>query len=173
MNFEVTDKIKLIPLKGADAHCIFTLVEQSRVELGQYLYWVKDVINIKTAEEYILKRINSGLVGSVWFKIQFNNEDCGIFAIKSVCKQTGIAELGYWLSHYFYKKGIISDIVNKLPQYLIKYSDAKIIEFRCLEDNLASISIAKKSGAKFIKSLPEYMEIANSNQNLNIYQVMI
>jgi len=173
LNFEVTDQIKLTALTESDASSIFTLVDHSRVELGQYLYWVEHVINADTTKKYILERINSGLPSATWFKIQFNNEDCGIFAIKSICETNGIAELGYWLSHHFYKNGIISAIVAKLPEYLIKYSDAKIIEFRCLEENLASISIAEKSGAKLIKSLPNYMEIANSNQNLNVYQLVI
>ena len=86
---------------------------------------------------------------------------------------TGVAELGYWLSHHFYKKGIISAIVSALSVFLTQNTTAKIIEFRCLEQNLASINIAKKSGAVLVNSLPNYMEIANSNQNLNIYQAKI
>jgi len=173
LNIEVTNKIILTSLTESDAQSIFMLVEQSRAELGEYLYWVENVIDIKSAKEYISKRINSGLSGATWFKIQFNNEDCGIFAIKYICEKTGVAELGYWLSHHFYKNAIISSIVAKLPQFLLHETNAKIIEFRCLEENLASISIAKKSGAVLIKSQPNFMTIANSNQNLNIYQVVI
>ncbi|MBU2970836.1 GNAT family N-acetyltransferase [Pseudoalteromonas sp. C2R02] len=170
MDIEVTDKIKLIQLTASDAFSIYNLVEQSRDELSEYLYWVKDVIDPETAKNYISQRINSGLSGASWFKIQFNSNDCGVFAIKSICDTTGLAELGYWLSHHFYKKGIMTSIVKNLPHYLKQNTNAKIIEFRCLEENLASINIAQKSGAVLVNSLPNYMEIANSNQKLNIYQ---
>ena len=173
MDFEVTNKIKLIKLTESDALNIYNLVDQSRDELGEYLYWVKDVIDPDTAKHYISQRINSGLRGASWFKIQFNCNDCGVFAIKSICDTTGVAELGYWLSHHFYKNGIMTLIIKSLPHNLKQNTNAKIIEFRCLEENFASISIAQKSGAVLVDSLPNYMEIANSNQKLNIYQSRI
>ncbi|SQD77409.1 protein of unknown function, Ribosomal-protein-serine acetyltransferase (fragment) [Moritella yayanosii] len=69
--------------------------------------------------------------------------------------------------------GIIVKIIAQLSSYLLANTEAKIIEFRCLENNTASISVAKKSGAEFVDLIPNYMNTDNENQDLHIYQLQL
>lgn len=172
MSIHISKNIKLLLLEESDASNILNLVHASRSELGKYLYWVKEVHDIKSARKYISKRVNSELSGAQWFKIYFKNKVCGVFAIKSVCPDSFVAELGYWLCSSAYGNGIISHIIPKLPEILAE-SNAKIIEFRCLDQNFASINIAKKSGAKLIDSISNFMVANQVTQNLNIYQALL
>lgn len=169
----ISDNIELCSLEAKDAATIFKLVESSRLHLGVFLYWVDNVQDEESAHQYIIERIQSGLSGSYWFKIKFNMQVCGVFGIKSISIETGVAEVGYWLSHAVHGNGIIVKIITQLSSFLLDKTDAKIIEFRCLENNAASISVAKRSGAEFINSIPNYMNIGNENQDLHIYQVRI
>ena len=173
MKLSITENIELLPLEVTDSSDILDLVEFSRPQLGKYLYWVDGVRDEISAHKYIVERINSGLSGSRWFKIQFHEQVCGVFGIKSISVGSGIAEVGYWLSHAAHGNGIIVKIIAQLSSFLLANTDAKIIEFRCLENNTASISVAKKSGAEFVDLIPNYMKTDNESQDLHIYQLQL
>jgi len=169
----ISDSIELVSLEEGDSSVILNLVEFSRSQLGKYLYWVDDVRDEVSAHQYIVERISSGLLDSYWFKIKFNMQACGVFGIKSISAEDGVAEVGYWLSHRVHGNGIIAKIIAQLSSFLLGNTDAKIIEFRCLEKNIASISVAKKSGAELVGSIPSYMTVGNENQALQIYHLKI
>ena len=173
MKLSITENIELLPLEVTDSLNILDLVEYSRPQLGKYLYWVDGVRDEISAHKYIVERINSGLLGSRWFKIQFNKQVCGVFGIKSISVGRGIAEVGYWLAHVAHGNGIIVKIIAQLSSFLLANTDAKIIEFRCLENNTASIRVAKKSGAEFVDLIPNYMNTDNEEQDLHIYQLQL
>ena len=173
MKLNVTEKIELLSLEEGDSLTILNLVESSRSQLGKYLYWVDDVQDEISAHQYIAERLHSGLSGSRWFKIKFNAQVCGVFAIKSISTDSGVAEVGYWLSHAVHGNGIMAKIIAHLPSFLLESTDAKIIEFRCLEKNIASISVAKKLGAKFVDVIPNYSNTENKSQDLHIYQLQM
>jgi len=169
---QISEKISLAPLLISDAPTIFNLVEHSRDILQQYLYWVSTVTDISTTEQYIATRINSGLPDAQWYKVYFEQEISGIFAIKSIDKQSQVAELGYWLSTAVQGNGIIDQIIQALPR-ILESTPAKIIEFRCLTMNFAIIGVAQKAGAVLVDCLPKFMEANNKMQDLNIYQVAL
>jgi len=173
MKLSITDSIELQPLAVTDSLNIFNLVESSRPLLGKYLYWVDGVRDELSANKYIEERTNSGLPGSRWFKIIFDTQVCGVFGIKSISAGSGIAEVGYWLSHAVHGNGIIVNIIAQLSSFLLEKTDAKIMEFRCLENNISSIRVAKKSGAEFVYLIPNYINTGNENQDLHIYQLQL
>jgi len=170
MHITISDQISLSPLKGSDAPAILEQVNASREHLSQYLYWVEGVTCIASAQKYITDRVHSGLPGALWFKIYFNNQVSGVFAVKSVCPDAGIVELGYWLTTAAHGHGIISQIIARLPKVLAD-TGAKTVEFRCLEQNTASIKIALKSGARLVGSIPDFLVANQVSQSLNIYRM--
>ncbi|KGJ88012.1 GNAT family N-acetyltransferase [Thalassotalea sp. ND16A] len=172
MHIHISENVKLSALLESDAAEILDLVNTSRRDLNKFLYWVKDVNNIESARQYIADRVNSSLPGSRWFKVYFNNKICGIFAIKSICSDSYVAELGYWLASATHGNGVINQITDKLPDILADTS-ARIVEFRCLEQNLASIKVALKSGAELVYCIPNFMVANQTMQNLNIYRVQL
>ena len=170
MHIQITEQIKLSPLLTTDALEILNLVNANRVNLNKFLYWVKEVNCIDSAQRYLSDRINSDLSGARWFKIYFKGRISGIFAIKSVCRDSFIAELGYWLASAAQGHGVISKVIQKLPE-MLNGSGAKVIEFRCLEQNYASINIALKSGATLVDTIPDYMFTDQAKQKLHIYRL--
>ncbi len=81
-----------------------------------------------------------------------------------------VAELGYWLSSDAQGNGIISQVIARVPS-ILKNTSAKVVEFRCLEQNVASINIALKSGASLVDTIPDFAFANNTMQQLNIYRV--
>jgi len=172
LHIQIAEHIKLAPLMESDAADILKTVNLSRASLGKFLPWVEGVNNIESAKKYILDRVNSGLNGSRWFKIYYKDNLSGIFAVKSICPELNVAELGYWLSSDAQGNGIISQVIASVP-IILKNTSAKVIEFRCLEQNVASIKIALKSGASLVGTIPNFVSVGNTRQQLNIYQVAL
>ncbi len=170
---KVNTDIVLKPLLSGDAKNILLLVNESRKNLQQYLYWVAKVVDEKTAQQYILERVDSHLPQAEWFKIIFHGQIVGVFGIKQISEKTKIAEVGYWLAIKFHGNGIIQNIIKFIGQYLSHNKKARVLEFRCLENNFASINVAKKSGAQYLKKIQNYYTINNANQDLYIYQLKL
>ena len=170
LRIQIAEHIKLAPLVESDAADILKTVNLSRASLGKFLPWVEGVNNIESAKKYIFDRVNSGLNGSRWYKIYYKDNLSGIFAVKSICPELNVAELGYWLSSDAQGNGIISQVIARVP-IILKNTSAKVIEFRCLEQNAASIKIALKSGASLVGTIPNFVSVDNTIQQLNIYQV--
>lgn len=172
MNVYISEQITLTPLTESDAAQVLLLVDTNRHNLNKYLYWVNDVHCIQSAAQYISDRVNSGFNGAHWFKINLNGVFCGVFAIKSVCVDSLIAEVGYWLCNSARKRGVINQIITKLSSSFV-LEGAKLLEFRCLENNIASINIALKAGAELVDSISDFMVIDGMNQDLQVYRVSL
>lgn len=167
----INENLYLSVLTVDDAVAIFECVEQNRHLLGQYLYWVEMVTNVTTCRQYIDDRVNSRLPNKQWFKVVVGGVVSGIFAIKSI-DDKGVAELGYWLSAAVHGQGIIGSIINKLVEQA-KNRGIKEIEFRCLTRNLASIGVAKKCGATCKDTIPNFLTIDGTPQDLAIYRLLL
>lgn len=170
IGYHISKNLKLVPLTESDSETIEIAVNSNRERLAEYLPWVDGVTDTQTASNYITERINSGQPDSQWFKIIFQERFSGVFAVKYVEPKTFIAELGYWLTKCAQGHRLISKIIDCLPQILEGYG-VQQIEFRCLNDNKASIAIAKRTGATFVKSVPFEGKEELASQKLNIYRV--
>lgn len=172
MRIQITEQIALSPLLVTDALEILNLVNANRVNLAKFLSWVREVKCIDSAQRYLSDRINSDLSGARWFKIYFKGRISGIFAIKSVCLDSFVAELGYWLASAAQGHGVIRKVIEKLPE-ILNGSGVKIIEFRCLEQNYASINIALKSGATLVDTIAGDTFTHQTQQKMHIYRRLL
>ena len=79
--------------------------------------------------------------------IDFNGEAIGSIGVhfqNDVYRYN--AELGYWLSEMYWRKGIVSECVNALVKYTFENYDTKRIYACVFENNIASIKVLEKCG---------------------------
>ncbi|MEJ2763457.1 GNAT family N-acetyltransferase [Photobacterium sp. MCCC 1A19761] len=169
----ITDAIKLRPLALSHAEGLLNAVERSRPQLATFLGWVEQVTDVSTARQYIRDRIDAPAPGARWYAIFHQQTFCGVFGIKSIAPCSQIAEVGYWLSTEVQGKGVIHKILAALIPALAQETNAEIVEFRCLEHNQASIQVATRAGAKWVKSVEHQMAVCNAAQKLNIYHLAL
>ena len=172
MNIKITEEVSLEDLSMKDAEAIFSLIEENRELLEQYLYWAEAVTDIETTEGYIFERIDSGRPGAKWFKIVFQRRTVGVFGIKAICYEHLEAEIGYWLSQAAQGHGIISQAVASIGRVL-KNQEIEKLKITCLDENKASIAVAKRAGATQTDTIHQYMQMGGKLQNLNIYTVQL
>ncbi|MBY4675339.1 GNAT family N-acetyltransferase [Marinobacterium arenosum] len=169
MRVNISESISLEPLAISDAEELFPLIDSDRSSLGEYLYWVDSVVDVETTREYIKSRVNSGLAGASWYKIKFLSSTVGVFGVKIIHQDEATAEIGYWLHSAYHGNGIVSQSVSGISQHLKLQHSIRRIEFRCLEKNRASISVALRAGGECTGMIPDYRIINGVLQNLNVY----
>ena len=126
--------------------------------------------DLNTTKKYIEDRVNSGLEGAQWLKFVFEGETVGVFGIKSVCESTGEAEVGYWLSQHAQGKGLVTQAMEAVI-HLLRERGAKCLVITCLEQNKASIAVAKRVGASHEETKPNYLTLDGNLQDLFIYSL--
>lgn len=174
MTIQITPKLILEPLSVAHAPQLLTVINANRERLTQYLYWAERVTDLPSTQQYINERVNSGLAGAQWFAVYFNDQLSGVFAIKSISTDEKIAEVGYWLAKQATGNQVINHIVAYFSKNFLINGSASVIEFQCLEDNIASIKVAEKSGAIFVKATDIELNTLNKSglneQKLFVYR---
>jgi len=169
---KISHNLSLTPLTLDHAPEVLHLVDANRIYLEQYLYWVKGVVDIASCGEYIHQRVNSGLPNRQWYAICFEQKVVGVFAIKSI-SDSGIAELGYWLSESAAGNGIISQIVASTASRLQHDKSATALEFCCLEKNTASMAVATRAGALFSHDIDPGVFIDGQMQTLKAFRKLL
>lgn len=157
----------------SDAPALFKAIDTSRKRLHRYLHWVEWVTDLASTEQYIKQRITSNLNNACWYGVHVDEKLQGVFGIKYVNTQTHIAELGYWLSDQASGKGVISAAIEAVSKHLSAEYGTRIIEFRILEQNTASIHIAKKFDAQLVERRAFDSISTLSEQQLLIYHAPI
>jgi len=170
-NYRLDSDLQLKLLSIEDGKALLDCVNRSRAQLSKFLYWVEDVKDLKGASDYLSARVNSKAPNAKWYQIRYQEKFSGVFGVKSI-NGAGVVEIGYWLSTCAQGQGNMRKIVDKLP-HLLAGTESRVIEFRCLVQNKASISVAEKSGASLTKVVPEFLYMNGAMQDLLVYQVSI
>ncbi len=79
--------------------------------------------------------------------IEINGEavgGIGVIPLADVYRMT--AEIGYWLSETYWNKGVISEIIPALSDYIFSQTDCIRIQARIFQNNKASMRVLEKSG---------------------------
>lgn len=170
---KISDLITLKPLSIKHADELYEAVTSSRQNLTRYLPWAASIIDTQSVNDYINERIYSYKAGAQWLAIYVDKQFSGVFGIKEINPNTKIAELGYWLADVARGKQVMSEVLSKMLPYLKTNSDVKTIELQCLEDNHASIAVAKRAGAQFKHYHHEALFLAGRYQRLGVYQIQL
>ncbi|ARF17023.1 GNAT family N-acetyltransferase [Sporosarcina ureae] len=145
----VTEDISLKLVGQEDAEELFTLVDESREHLREWLPWVDSMTD---AEQY-------GPIIHAWLR-QFAEEDgfqagimykgdlvgfAGFHSINYANRQTSI---GYWLAQDYQGKGIMTAVVSALVDYAFEGYDLHRVEIRCATENIRSQAVPERLGFK-------------------------
>ena len=173
MAFRISKDIYLTQLKVSDASALYQAVELSRDNLSKYLPWVKNVVDHASAESYIDSRLNNESEGAEWFVITFKNKFGGVFGIKSINPDLCACELGYWLSNYALGNQVVGKILDVVIPYLANKKRVRVVEFHCLESNVASVKIVERTGATLTRKIENTFEVPDKEQLMCIYALEI
>jgi ribosomal-protein-serine acetyltransferase len=129
---------------------LFRLTDQNRLYLQPWLPWVPKVKTEDDSIKFISRAINDGkndegLELGVWYK----NSLVGCIGLNGLSKSSRRASIGYWLSHDYQKKGIMTRSVKSLIGYSFNTLDLNRISIEACVENVSSCAIAERLG--FVK----------------------
>lgn len=145
MIFEIDANLTLRLLQSDDATQLFTLVDQNREYLREWLPWLDHNNNVEASEAFIATTQNQFQSGKGFSGGVFLNDIlvgmCGYHPINNVNQSVTI---GYWLSENSQGSGIITRCADFLIQYA--FNDLKLnkVLIPVAESNPRSRSVCER-----------------------------
>nr|WP_319552476.1 GNAT family N-acetyltransferase [uncultured Vibrio sp.] len=167
----ISDRISMEPLASKHSVELLETVNANRKRLASYLPWTDFVTNRREAGYYISQRVNSHAVDAYWFAIYFDDRFAGVIGSKGVDPETRATEIAYWLADHGRGNQLIDQVLSILILYLEKKGNAQSIQFHCLEENIPSIRIAERTGAKLKHYLDHDFDMLDRSQRLGVYEL--
>lgn len=126
---------------------VFTLVNENRAYLRQWLPWVDSTLTADDSLAFIraaLEQFASGdaITAGIWYRNQF----AGVIGTHKIMRLTQRVELGYWIAQSFQGHGIITDCCRFLITHLFHELDLNRVEIHCAVPNTRSAAIARRLG---------------------------
>ena len=103
--------------------------------------------SVSDAEEYITAMLKSDPNETVSFAITVDDRavgTIGAFRGNNIHRQT--AELGYYLAEEYWNRGIVTDAVRQLTDYLFTHTDLIRLFATPFSDNFGSCRVLEKAG---------------------------
>ncbi len=169
----ISERISIEPLSAKHAPVLLEVVNDNRNRLAAFLPWTDFVTNRREAGQYISQRVNNKAVDACWCAIYFDERFSGVIGSKGVHPETHVAEIGYWLADNGRGHKVIDHVLTVLVLYLKERGNAQSIQFHCLEENIASIKIAERAGAKLKHYLDHDLETLDPSQRMGVYELLL
>ena len=151
MNKLVVNKnVKLEKLKYSHAFQIFQAIDQNREFLSKWLPFVQQTYTQEDTEAFVRSVIADNTdhreeIFVVWYGDYF----AGLIGLKYTDHLNLKTEIGYWLVNSMTGKGIMTNSVKTLIDYIFSVMNMNRVQIKCGVGNDKSSAIPKRLGFKF------------------------
>jgi len=135
---------------------MFNEIEKNREHLETWLHWPKLTLKVEDSLKYLFDKEEETKKGKkVEYGIYIKNKYVGNIAIFDIHEKNKSAEIGYWLSSSYTRKGYMTEALKILEKEAFENMGINRIQIKCDERNNASSGVAKKCGYIFEGKLRE------------------
>ena len=145
----VDDELSIIVPTSEDAVELFSLVDDNRQYLREWLPWLDNNLSVKDELDFIEISQKNRIQGSsgVWL-IRENNDLVGTISINWIDWDNKSCGLGYWISKEKVGKGIVNRCCISLINNLISNNQIHRFVIEAAVENFASRKVAEKLGMR-------------------------
>lgn len=143
----ISDDLLLLPVQPEDAETLFTLTDNDRPYLREWLPWVDGTKTVEDTMDYISfsqEGNNAGTLLNLF--IIWKDKIVGITGFNKIDRIHRIAYIGYWLSSDFQGNGIMTQSAKALTDYAFNELHSNKVEIRAAVGNKKSRSIPERLG---------------------------
>ncbi|WP_244897355.1 GNAT family N-acetyltransferase [Marinococcus halophilus] len=116
--YQIYEELYLKLLEPSDAPAIFSLTDNSREHLKEWLPWVDHTNEEKDTRAFIHEaRLGWAEQKAVSDAIVFRESIIGVAGFNRLDQQNNLGEIGYWLGKDYQGKGIITAVTGALISY--------------------------------------------------------
>lgn len=154
------------------ANTMFKVINENRKHLRPWFPWEKATKKVEDSLKYLFDKEDKVRAGEkAEYGIYINNKYIGNIGIFDIDKNKKSAEIGYWLSSKFIRRGYTTEAVRVLEKEFFVNYGLNRIQIKCDERNIASSGVAKKCGYIFEGKLREdsYSEYFKDFRNTLVF----
>lgn len=126
---------------------LFTIIDDNRTYLEQWLPWVKTTKSVEDSHAFLKNAIRFSHGGQeLHTLIIYKGKIVGLVGFSAIQTKNQQGEIGYWIAENMQGKGIITKSVNRLINYGFKHLNLNRIIIRVSTENLKSQQIPQRLG---------------------------
>ncbi|NOJ00994.1 GNAT family N-acetyltransferase [Vibrio kanaloae] len=99
-----------------------------------------------------------------------NGTICGRINVRDIDQNAESGELGYRVGHSFASKGVASNAVKQLLDYLAEQTNLKYVDAYALVGNVGSNKILSKAGFDLVERVESYAVFKGKDQDAHYYR---
>lgn len=141
----VNEDIELKPINVEEAPCIFSIIENERDYLREWLPFIDASQSVEYTEDYIKSVISND---NKQFVIYYRTKGIGIIGFKETDFYNQKTEIGYWMSQYMQGKGIMTLSVRRMLEFAFEEQGINRVQIKAAVDNKKSRAIPERLGFK-------------------------
>jgi ribosomal-protein-serine acetyltransferase len=144
---QIRDQVYLQLLEERHAAEVFSLVDQEREYLRQWLPWVDATENLDDTLSFIKSSLeqfssNHGFAAGIWSDGRF----AGVIGTHKLDLLNRKGEIGYWLGRSVQGQGIVTAACRAVVTHLLGEMDLNRVEIHCAVGNEKSCAVAQRLG---------------------------
>lgn len=145
MILKINEHIDLKSVQLSDAAEIFEVIDRERETLRRWLPFVDKTLSVTDTENYIQSVESMPLESrDLVFAIRYQGVFAGLVGLKNRDANNKRAEIGYWLSKAFQRKGLVTDSVKGLIRLAFEKMGLHRIQIKCAVNNIQSKNIPRR-----------------------------
>ncbi|HMB94739.1 MAG TPA: GNAT family N-acetyltransferase [Tepidisphaeraceae bacterium] len=145
----ISERLILRTPRAGDGSIVCASVRQSLAELKQWMPWASDEYNEQDSEQWCRRAAAHFITREeLQFAIFLGNEETHLGSIGAFKFDWAVpkCEIGYWLRSDYCGRGLMSEAVNALSEFLVNILQFNRLEIHCDERNARSSAVALRCG---------------------------
>jgi ribosomal-protein-serine acetyltransferase len=173
MNISINQDLELKLLQSEDIQSLFDLVNKNRERLKKWFPWLDSVVGPEDIKKYIEENIESFANKKCFdLGIFYKGKMAGSVSVNRIDQFHKITDLGYWLDENYTGKGIVTNSVKALCDYLFKELDINRIEIKIIPENIKSRGIPERLGFAYEGVLRQAKYLNDKFFDYKIYSLL-
>ena len=166
------DNIRLEPLAEKHVSTLFSLTDQNREYLREWLPWVDGNTEEQHTRNFVIKM--QGLLqegkGRGW-AVYYEDQLVGVIDFHRMKLEDGITDIGYFLGKNSQGKGIVTRACQAIIDFGRTELDLKKITIRCISENVKSQAIPKRLGFTKVRTDEKAVLLYGKKRDLVIFEL--
>lgn len=164
-------KLALPEVKYADK--LYDIIAHDRAELAHFLPWAGKMSAVEDEVDFIRAMRNDfAQYRKMPLVILVNGQPAGMVDLHTIKWKNESAEIGYWLSQAYQKKGIMTEAVRRLVAF--SFNELGLHQVKLLADhnNLASRAIAERLNFTHVALLKDEVKYHGKFCDMDLYTMI-
>jgi len=172
-SLKVDDEIELRLHDIRYAEDFFSLIDQNRARLSEFMDWESNHQSVENTVDYIRsEREKFAQRKMINTQILYQGEIAGSCGLMIHNWASGFGEVGYWLGDAFTGKGIVTRAAKALTDYGFNVLGLHKIILRIITGNKNSIAVANRLGFKLEGIQIQQAFVHNKHHDMAIYYML-